>query len=313
MAQQKNQVAKANKPNVAAFLKSPAVVGNLAGTLGDVTKSKQFLANVLSYTNNTTALQECAPASIVTAALVGESLKLPMSPQLGYFYLVPYNNKKWNPQTKKWEENKVATFQMGYRGYLQLAIRSGQYKFINVGSIKQGELVDWNPMTEHLELEAIEDEEVREATPTIGYFATFQLCGGFTKTIFWRKQKMLVHADKYSQAFHLHAGQDNFKSWVSYEDYEKGNYDPKTERNYSSFWYKDFDGMAQKTMLRQLLSKWGIMSVEMVSAFENDMTMKEEIGGQQEYFDSTDQPQIEAPAEVAETIQPEENKDEEPF
>lgn len=311
---QKNQVATVEKKvSVAAFLNDPTVVGNLTRTLGNATKSKAFLANVLSYTNHTQALQACVPTTIITAALVGESLKLPMSPQLGYFYLVPYGQRKWNSTTKKWEETKVATFQMGYKGYIQLAIRSGQYKYINVGNIKQGELIEWNPMTERLELEAIEDEEVREATPTIGYFASFQLVGGFTKTIFWRKQKMLVHADKYSQAFHLHAGQDNFKSWVSYEDYENGKYDPKTERNYSSFWYKDFDGMAMKTMLRQLLSKWGIMSVDMVNAFDSDMTLKEDIGGQQEYFDSPKLLEEPAPTPVYQAPPTPEDKNEVPF
>lgn len=272
----KNNISPAGQHKVQfqAFIKNEAVLKNISETLGSETKTKRFVASVISAVSLNPALQECQAPTIVSAALLGESLDLSPSPQLGHYYLVPFNDT--------YEGTTKAVFQLGYKGYIQLAIRSGQYKKMNVIAIKEGELIGYNPLDEELQVELIEDEYEREQRPTIGYYAMFELINGFRKTMYWSKRKMIAHADKYSQAFSKESKmvrtKRGEKQKVSFEDYVKGNYDPKDNWMYSSFWYKDFDGMAFKTMLRQLISKWGIMSIEMQSAYVNDMAFKDETG-----------------------------------
>ena len=197
------------------------------------------------------------------------------SPQLGQYYLVPFKDKKNNVTN--------AQFVLGYKGYIQLAIRSGQYKKLNVLPIKKGELIRFNPLDEEIEVKLIEDETERENVDTMGYYAMFEYTNGFKKAIYWSKEKMLSHADKYSAAFSLYATSGQYAK-VSYDDYLAGKYNQKDSWLYSSFWYKDFDGMACKTMLRQLISKWGIMSIEMQNAIESDMSVIGE-NGTVEYVD----------------------------
>lgn len=215
--------------------------------------SQKFMTSILSAVTNNPALQECKSMSILNCAFLGEGLKLSPSPQLGQYYMVPFNDKK--------KSCKVAQFQLGYKGYIQLAERSGYYKKINVLAIKEGELVKYDPLNEEIEVNLIEDDETREETETIGYYAMFEYMNGFRKTMYWTKKKMLTHADKYSQAFNKESYKKILEDKIPQEDMWK----------YSSFWYKDFDGMAFKTMLRQLISKWGIMSIDMQKAFDNDM------------------------------------------
>lgn len=274
----KNQLANRQqnqKIGITAFLNSEKVLGNIEQALGTVNKQR-FITSVISAVNNNAALAECTNQSILSAALLGESLKLSPSPQLGHFYMVPFNDK---------EKGKVATFQLGYKGYIQLAIRSGQYKKLNVIAIKQGELKFFDPLNEEIKIELmVDDWDARESAETIGYYAMFELCNGFRKAIYWSKKQMLSHADKYSQAFSKDGGtvksKYGEKKKVSFADYEAGNYPASDAWMYSSFWYKDFDGMAYKTMLRQLISKWGIMSIEMQNAFASDMTFTDENGSQ---------------------------------
>ena len=167
--------------------------------------------------------------------------------------------------------------------------------------IKQGELIHFNPLEEEIEVQLIENEIEREKTPTIGYYAMFRYINGFEKAMYWSKEKMMSHADKYSPAFSIEektiktSGRQLKK--VSFEEYESGNYDEKDSWLYSSFWYKDFDGMACKTMLRQLISKWGIMSIEMEKAVTSDMAVINE-NGEAEY--------VEGASELVETAAVEE-------
>lgn len=237
--------------------------------------SQKFMTSILSAVTNNPTLQECDSMSILNCAFLGEGLKLSPSPQLGQYYMVPFNDKK--------KGMKVAQFQLGYKGYIQLAIRSGEYKKLNVLAIKEGELIKYDPLNEELEVNLIEDDEIRESTPTIGYYTMFELVNGFRKTLYWTKKKMLAHADRYSQAFNKESYQKILEEKINQEDMWK----------YSSFWYKDFDGMAFKTMLRQLISKWGIMSVEMQKAFDNDMATIQDDG--KPYYIENDQGQTEEP------------------
>ena len=225
----------------------------ISNTLGEKKRILRFVSDVSSVVGVNPGLQECDPGTVLTAALLGETLNLAPSPQLGYYYMVPYDDKK--------RGCKVAQFQIGYKGLLQLAIRSGYYRKIVVLPIKEGELVRWNPMEEEIVVNLIDDEDKREATPTVGYYAMFEYVGGtFRKAMYWSRAKMEQHADRYSKAFSLSA----------YRKLLAGEIPEKDLWKFSSFWYKDFDIMACKTMLRQLLSKWGIMSIELQTAFNAD-------------------------------------------
>lgn len=242
-----------NKPQTfSAFLTSDAIKNRINNMVGGK-DGQRFISAVISAVSVNPGLTECDHATILSAALLGESLKLSPSPQLGQYYLVPFNDKK--------RGTKVAQFQLGYKGYIQLAIRSGCYKKLNVLSIKEGELVSYDPLDESIEVNLIKDDTEREAAKTIGYYAMFEYTNGFKKTMYWSREKMMAHADKYSMAF----------SAQKYQELLDGKIPQSEMWKYSSFWYKDFDGMAYKTMLRQLISKWGIMSIDLQTAIDKDM------------------------------------------
>lgn len=266
-----------------AFLATDAMKKKINEMVGGE-KGQQFVTSIISAVSANPQLAECDNASIVSAALVGQALNLSPSPQLGQFYMVPFNDNK--------RGCKVAQFQIGYKGYIQLALRSGYYKDIDVFEIREGEYLGRDKTTRKYKFEFIEDDDEREKRPVVGYMAYFEYLNGFTKTLYWSKKKMLKHADKYSQAFSANATtvktKYGEKTRVSFKDYELGNYDKKDEWLYSSFWYKNFDGMAFKTMLRQLISKWGIMSIEMQTAMEKDMAEIKE-NGDYEYIETQDQ------------------------
>lgn len=234
------------------------------------TDAQEFITSITSAVNSNPALAECDSQSIISAALLGQSLHLKPSPQLGYFYMVPYNNKN--------KGCKEAQFQMGYKGYLQLAIRTGEYVDIDAMEIREGEYLGRNKTTGKPQFEFIEDDGVRENLPVVGYMAYFEMKNGYIKQIYWSKEKMLNHADEYSQAFSKNevviSTKYGQKTKASYEDYTQGKYNHKDEWMYSSFWYKNFDEMAKKTMLRQLLSKHALLSTEsLTKAVESDMAV----------------------------------------
>lgn len=284
---------------ISAYLSQDAVKNKINSVIGGKDRQR-FISAIVSATTTNPELMECTNSSILSAALVGESLKLSPSPQLGQYYLVPYSNKN---------HGKVAQFQLGYKGYIQLALRSGYYRKLNVVAIKEGELIHFDPLDEKFEVRLIADEEEREAAETTGYYAMFEYMNGFRKVMYWSKAKMLAHADKYSQAFSKDGGtiktKYGEKKKVSYADFVAGNYDPKDAWMYSSFWYKDFDGMAYKTMLRQLISKWGIMSIELQTAIDADMAVINE-DGTKDYVETEEMEYSEAEVieeEPAETVQ----------
>lgn len=238
----------------------------ITDTLGDKKKAERYTAAIMSAVATNQALQECDAKTILSGSLLAESLNLSHSPQLGRYYLVPFKDKKTN--TTK------AQFILGYKGYIELAVRSGQYKRINAMPIKEGELISYDPFNDEIQFKAIQDPDERENAKTIGYYAMFEYLNGFRKVLYWSKKQMIKHADRYSPAFSAKATGGKYPK-VSFEDYEAGRYDKNDEWLYSSFWYKDFDGMACKTMLRQLISKWGIMSADMQQAFTADNAVVE--------------------------------------
>lgn len=286
-----NSLAKKQKMGLTAYLTQDAVKNQINSVVGGKNGTR-FVSSIISAVQTTPALQECTNPSILSAALLGEALNLSPSPQLGQFYMVPFDNRK--------KGCKEAQFQLGYKGYIQLAIRSGYYKKLNVLAIKEGELVHYDPLEEVVEVNLIEDDILREEAPTMGYYAMFEYENGFRKTMYWSKKKMLAHAEKYSFAFYKNGGAK------SLELLEQGKIPEKEMWKYSSFWFKDFDGMALKTMLRQLISKWGIMSIDLQKAIDKDMAVIQE-DGSAEYVDNGDlEENIVADQELKE-VAPEEN------
>lgn len=272
MAVSNSLTTKANaKMGMTAYLTQDAVKTQINNVIGGKNGTR-FITSIVSAVNNNEQLQQCTNQSILSAALLGESLNLSPSPMLGYYYMVPFNDKN---------KGKVAQFQIGYKGLIQLAIRSGQYKKINVMSIKKGELEYFDPLNEEIKVKLMVDNwDAREKAETIGYYAMFELVNGFKKAIYWSKEQMEAHAMQYSQGY-------------------------RAKKGYT-FWEKDFDAMAHKTLLRQILSKWGIMSTELQTAVEADEAVINE-DGSKTYVDNEeviDVPEV-TPAPAAEPIKEE--------
>ncbi|MDR4436080.1 recombinase RecT [Bacillus tequilensis] len=225
------------------LLSSPAVMNRFEEVLGK--RASQFTASILSLYNGEKMLQKAEPMSVISSAMVAATLDLPVDKNLGYAWIVPYGGR--------------AQFQLGYKGYIQLALRTGQYKFINCIPVHEGELQKWNPLTEEIEI----DFEKRESDAVIGYAAYFELLNGFRKTVYWTKAQVEKHKKKFSK---------------------------------SDFgWKNDWDAMALKTVLKAILSKWGILSVEMQKAVIEDDEERERI----DITDEMSEPEI-IDAEVSE-------------
>jgi len=219
--------------------------------------SGSFVASIIDLYNNDNYLRKCDPSAVVQEALKAATLKLPINKQLGFAYIVPYGDK---PE-----------FQIGYKGYIQLAMRSGQYKHLNAGKVYEGEEIEHNKLKGNYYISGeAKSDKVK------GYFAHMELVNGFTKTEYMTKEEVQAHAKRYSKSY------DNKKS----------------------AWQTDFDKMAIKTVTRQLLSTWGIMSTEMISAFtkENKYTAEKEI--EQDKEENANQETIDVDAD-----EPEETED----
>ncbi|WP_117168850.1 recombinase RecT [Paraliobacillus sediminis] len=223
----KNQIANKSNNQVSnntqgttmkGLLSTPAVMKRFEEVLGK--RSNQFTASILSLYNNEKILQKSEPMSVISSAMIAATLDLPIDKNLGYAWIVPYGNK--------------AQFQLGYKGYIQLALRTAQYKNINVIEVYEGELKVWNRLTEELEL----DFEAKKSDKVIGYTGYFQLINGFRKTVYWSQAEIEKHKKKFSK---------------------------------SDFgWKNDWDAMAKKTVIRNMLNKWGILSIDMQKAYTND-------------------------------------------
>lgn len=218
---------------ISALMNGNAVKAKFTEMLGK--KAPQFISSVMSVVNNNALLQKASPQSIYGAAIMGAALDLPINQNLGFAYIVPFKND--------------AQFQLGYKGYVQLAMRSGQYQKINVIDIKEGQLEVVNPIT----------EEYKFNTPTsdkiVGYMAYFKLNNGFEKFLYMTVEDIQKHANTYSQ----------------------------TARKGFGVWKDNFHAMAEKTVLKRLLSKYGILSIEMQQAIKWDQGVVKK-----EESDSTD-------------------------
>ena len=238
------------KQSLAAYLTNEAVKANVESVVG-TKDAQQFISSVVSAVQGNPQLAECTNNSLLSAALLGHSLNLPPSPQLGKMYFVPYKNTKAGVTE--------AQFMLSYKGYIELAMRSGQYQKIHVTDIREGELKSYDPIEDEYNFEPVTDLAKRNELPVIGYYGYFILNNGFKKAIYWSKEKMEAHAKKYSEAYR--------KGWDS------------------CLWKSDFDAMAFKTILRQLVSRWGIMSIEMQKAYSGDYGVIRE-NGSIDYIDN---------------------------
>lgn len=275
------------KPKFSVAITTKGYQTLINNTIGDPQRARRFVSAITSAVAVNPALQECEAGTILAGALLGESLNLSPSPQLGQYYLVPFKSKaKYDRQGNLLSPEVVkAQFVLGYKGYIQLALRSGSYADLDVMDIKQGEYLGKDPMTGKPRFSFIEDDDERDRLETIGYMAYFEYLNGFRKVVYWSREKMLSHADKYSPAF----------SSKSFQDIQDGKIAEKDMWRYSSFWYKNFDDMAKKTLLRHIISRWGVMSIEMQTAFERDSSVSE-IGEKGDIVTAEEAEPEEAPA-----------------
>lgn len=232
---EKNQVpVNPNQLGLKALMNTPTMKKKFEEVLHE--NANSFMANVMTLVSNDSYLADSDPMSIMSGALTAATLNLGLDKNLGYAYLVPFNQK--NKQTQKWE--KKAQFILGYKGYIQLAQRSGKYKALNVIEVYEGEMKSWNRLTEEFEF----DPNGRISDEVIGYVGYFELLNGFRKTVYWTKQEIETHRISNSK--------------------------DKDKTRLSGVWASDYNAMARKTVLRNLLSKWGILSIEMQAATTSD-------------------------------------------
>lgn len=222
------------------FFNSPAVKQKFSEVLDG--NGQQFVASLLSIVTNNNLLARATNESIMTAAMKAATLKLPIEPSLGMAYIVPYNRNE--KQGNTWVKINEAQFQMGYKGFIQLAQRSGQIRNINCDIVYKEEFLRYDKVygTLHLKEEQVDSGEVE------GYFASLELINGFRKMIFWKKEKVIAHAQKYSKTYDKQIG--DFKSGTP--------------------WKTEFDAMAQKTLIKELLSKYAPLSTELQEAIIAD-------------------------------------------
>lgn len=241
------------------ILKADSVQEQFRNALGK--NSSSFVASIIDCYNTDTNLQQCNPNQVVMEALKAAVLKLPISRTLGCAYLVAYNNSKKikDPQTGvvRCEKKMEPSFQLGYRGYIQLAMRTNQYRTINADAVYEGELRKVNKLTGEI---AFDGEKTSDKV--VGYFCYFELLNGFSKTLYMTVNQMAMHAKRYSKGL----SRD-----VTVEKLENLSKLPVAPDGNAVGWLGNFHGMAYKTVIRLLLSKYGYLSIEMQQAFADDI------------------------------------------
>lgn len=234
------------------MLAAPSVMKQFENALGK--SANAFFASIIDLYNGDTNLQECEPAEVIKEALKAAILKLPINKNLGFAYIIPFNNSiKVNGV---WTKKKVPVFQLGYKGYIQLAMRTGQYRTINADVVYEGELQKVSKLTGEISFDG-----EKTSDKTIGYFCYFELLNGFSKTLYITVEGVAHHAKKYSK------GLDKDTTVESLIKLANLPFNPDDKK---VGWIGNFHGMAIKTVIRLLLSKYGYLSIEMQEAFSND-------------------------------------------
>lgn len=222
------QVATQQPQTLQSLMNSGAVMKKLNDVLGNEKKASAFISSVISVANGNSMLRNANPMTILGSAMVAATLDLPVVPTLGMAYIVPYKGQ--------------AQFQLGYKGLIELAERSGQFKNIIDEVVYEGQLVKKNKFTG----EYVFDEDAKTSDKVVGYMARIDLTNGFSKTIFWTKEEVETHAKKFSQAY---------------------------RSGYNSPWKSDFDAMARKTVLKALFSKYAPKSIAIQQAIKFDQAV----------------------------------------
>ncbi|MGF2052974.1 recombinase RecT [Enterococcus casseliflavus] len=236
LAEKSTQVVDPSKLGFKALMNTPAMKKKFTDILHE--KSDSFMGSLMTLVGGDNYLSQAEPMTIIASALKAATMDLPIDKNLGYAYVVPFNRSE--KVGNKWIKHNEAQFILGYKGYIQLAQRSGQYKALNALAIYDGQLIDWNPLTEEFTF----DYKAKLSDEVIGYVGFFELLNGFKKTVYWTKQEIESHRIKNAKGY----------------DKEK----------LSGAWIDNYDSMAIKTVLRNMLSKWGLLSVEMQSAITSD-------------------------------------------
>lgn len=245
-----NQVAKTTAQQVApaqqnvnqlmnTILDGDKLRGRFNELLGE--RTPQFISSLVSMVNGSNELQKAfyeAPMSVIQSGLKAAAFDLPIDQSLGYAYIVPFK-KNFKDENGEWKSKSEATFILGWKGMNQLALRTGAYKTINVVDVREGELKSYNRLTEEVELDFIEDDELRASKPVIGYVGYYRLVNGAEKTIYMTVKQIEAHEKKFRKGKNMGWG-----------------------------WQNDWDAMARKTVYRQLIGKWGIMSITYQNAKE---------------------------------------------
>ena len=254
-----NEVAVKEK-GIASYLAVPEVREAIVNVLGK-DHVDSFVSDVVACVQNNKTLAECTNKSIFSAALLSKSINLPLTPQLGYAYLVPFDNK--HQVNGKTEYIKEAVFQMGWKGYVQLALRSNNFRKLIATDVRKGEINGYNPFDDKYEITPIEfekrtakDDKGHYLVPIIGYYAKLEMVNGFIKEMYMSHEDMLEYAKRYSKGY-----RNDLNKHTAY-----------------SFWTTKFEDMAKKTMLRQLLGKYGLLTVELERAYTHDMAIEREDG-----------------------------------
>lgn len=233
--------------NIVAYMEQQAVQDNIKSVVRE--KTAQFIASVASLVNASEALKAAEPKSVLLACLTAASLDLPINQNLGFAYVIPYKNHKTG--------ETVAQFQMGYKGFIQLAQRSGQFKTINVTDVREGEITGDNKLSGEIEF-AFKLEQEREKLPITGYVAYMRLLNGFEKMLYMSADELRKHGVKYSKS------------------YKKGE----------GLWKDEFDTMAKKTVIKLLLARYAPMTTDMAKAQTFDQSV---IGDEPQYLDNGNQ------------------------
>ena len=241
------------------ILSAPSVSEQFKNALAK--NSSTFIASIIDLYNSDSNLQLCEPKAVVMEALKAAVLKLPINKALGYAYIIPYNNSKRDPNTGGYVKVMELTFQLGYKGYIQLAERSNQYRTINADVVYEGELRKVNKLTGEI---AFDGDKTSDKV--MGYFCYFELLNGFSKTLYMTVEQMATHAKRYSKGLKKESTIESLMSLANL---------PFSD-NKTVGWLGNFHGMAIKTVIRILLSKYGYLSVEMQHAFEHDSEGAEE-------------------------------------
>lgn len=257
-----NQLQKTPQRSLQSYLRSSVVKDELIASVGQ-SRANTVVASLMSLVNNNIVLQECEPKTVFAAALTAASLDLPINPSLGQAYIIPFNNKVKDGTDSKgkaiYRWVKQAQFQMGYKGFIQLCLRSGKYELIHVNDVRDGEYKGMDRMTGEHRFEFIDDDEKRAQQAVIGYVAFIKLTTGFHKSLYMTNDELLAHAKKYSKSY-----QNGYGMWVD-----------------------DFDAMAKKTVLKLLIDKWGIKTSQIEKAMIADQAELDEEGNAS-YVDNKD-------------------------